>query len=463
MTPSLSPHLRERTIAAIATGTGGGVGIIRVSGPQAEAIGRALCRPWPAELQSHHLYYGHAVAPGSAPEPAGEEVIDHLLFCLMRAPRSYTGEDVLELHGHGGAVNLQRLLSACIAAGAVPAEPGEFTRRAFLAGKLDLTRAEAIAGLVDAQSVLAARQAQRQLAGELGQVVGELRRRATTLLGDFEGTLDFPDLEADEEVLRRARPELESLAARVEALAASFHQGGRAIQTGIELALLGRTNAGKSSLINALCGAERVLVDGQPGTTRDYVEVRTAWSELPVVLIDTAGEREGATFLEQQGLRLGRQRWRRADLALLVVDGTLGPGPEEAQLLASLPPELPHLVVWNKADHTTCQPPPAGAVACSALCGWGLDALRQRVLAAVAPQLDHGDALIVTSARQAATLSESATALRRAQAALTDGMTGSEVVAAELRTAAARLGEISGDEVTEGVLDAIFARFCVGK
>lgn len=397
-----------------------------------------------------------------SPDGVEAECIDQVLFCLMRAPRSYTGEDVLEIHGHGGTINMRRLLQACLDAGAVPAEPGEFTRRAFLAGKLDLTRAEAVATLVEANSVQATRQAQRHLAGELGRTVGELRRRSVILLGDFEGMLDFPDLEADQEILQRALPELSALSGRVDALARSFHQGGKVLQSGVQVALLGRTNAGKSSLINALCGAERVLVDAQPGTTRDFVEVRASWDGLPLVLIDTAGERSDATALEQQGVRLGRARWQQADLALLVVDGTMGASREEEQILTAMPVELPRLWVWNKADQQACQPPPADAVACSALCGWGLDELRMRIFQLVAPQLDRGDELVITSARQASMLEEAGAALVRAHEALS-GSGLAEVVAAELRVAAARLGEVSGHQVSSHVLDAIFSRFCVGK
>ena len=298
------------------------MGIIRLSGPAAESIGRRVCRPWPEQITSHHLYLGQALGPPAA-DTGEPEVIDQVLFCLMRAPRSYTGEDVVEIHGHGGAVNLQRLLEACYQAGAIAAQPGEFTRRAFLAGKLDLTRAEAVAALVSAQSVQAARQAQRQLHGELGQIAAELRREAVALLGEFEGILDFPDAEVDAEIFKQARSKLSALLQRVSSLTVSFAQGGRALQSGLEIAVLGRPNVGKSSLINALCGSERVLVDAEPGTTRDFVEVQVQWDGVPVTLIDTAGERTNASRLELQGMRLGRERWRNADLCVLVVDGTV--------------------------------------------------------------------------------------------------------------------------------------------
>ncbi len=448
------------TIAAIASGTGGGIGIIRISGPAAESIGRRLCHPWPVQLQSHRLYLGQIRGVCASDKDAA---IDQAMFCLMRAPHSYTGEDVLEIHGHGGAYNLRGLLDACLAAGAQPAAPGEFTRRSFLAGKLDLTRAEAVAELIGAHSEQAARQAQRHLAGELEKHVASLRRRIVALLGDFEGMLDFPDLEADAEVLLRTRPQLEELLSRLTEFARSFARGGKALTTGVELALLGRTNVGKSSLVNALCQAERVLVDAQPGTTRDYVEIRSQWQGVPVTLIDTAGERADATPLEAEGLRLGRERWRRTDLLLLIIDGTVGLGADEEQLLATLPKDLPYLIVWNKMDRAGCLPPPAGAIACSALCGWGLSALRQTILEKLAPNLGQADELLVTSARQAALLDAAAEALRQAAEALEGGDANFEVIASELRVAASRLGELTGEEVTEGVLDAIFAQFCVGK
>lgn len=463
---------RALTVAAIASGSGGGIGVVRISGPDAEQVGRRILTPWPEAAQSHHLYLGSVLeAPSGADQPdsslknSSRRSIDQAMFCLMRAPRSYTGEDVLEIHGHGGAINLRRILDACLQAGAQPAGPGDFTRRAFLAGKLDLTRAEAVAALIGAQSVQAARQAQRQLSGELGQLVAELRRRVTSLLGEFEGMLDFPDLDADTEVLERALPQLQELGGRIDALARSF-SSGKALTSGVEIGILGRTNVGKSSLVNALCQAERVLVDAQPGTTRDYVEIRGEWQGVPVTLIDTAGERPDATELEVQGLRLGRERWRRADLLLLVVDGTRGIGAEEERLLASRPPELPCVVVWNKVDRVGCLPPPAGldAVSCSALCGWGLDALRQEILRRVGPQLDGGEQLLVTSARQASLLAAASTALgQAANAVIAEGGASAEIAAGELRVAASRLGELSGEAVSEEVLDAIFAQFCVGK
>lgn len=450
------PHNPQiSTIAAIATGQGGGVGIVRVSGPRAAAIGAAVCAPWPADLQSHHLYLGWVVGQGG-------ERIDQVLFCLMRAPRSYTGEDVLEIHGHGGSVNLGRILSAVLEAGAQPAGPGEFTRRAFLSGKLDLTQAEAVAGLIGAQSERAAKQAQRQLAGALRHVVAGLRAEAVAVLGEVEGALDFPDLTQDEELARASALGLAGLRDRIEGLASSYSEGGRAVGEGIEVALLGCTNAGKSSLVNALCGVERVLVDARPGTTRDYVEVRGQWDGLPVVLVDTAGERDQPTELEQQGLVLGRARWRQAHARLLVVDGCVGMTQVERRLLAE--GEGPVIIAWNKVDRRGCLPPPdvgVEVVCCSALCGWGLSALRERILALVAPQRD-GEGLLVTSARQARALKEAAAAFGRAVTGLENGGAW-DLIADDMRLGTARLGEVTGEDAMQSVLDEIFGRFCIGK
>lgn len=457
-----------QTICAIATGVGGGIGIVRVSGEQAQQIGSRILSPWPQAPESHRLYYGEVrpwLAAGVSvqdPSNAPRETIDQVLFCVMRAPRSYTGEDVVEIHAHGGAVTLQQIVEAALAAGATAAEPGEFTRRAFLHGKIDLTRAEAVASLLSAHSVQAARQAQRQLRGELSASVHSLFQRATDLLADVESTLDHPDLDDDRLDAARWIAELATLSARTTKLSQSFVQGGKALSQGVEIALVGRTNAGKSSLLNALAGDERVLVDAQPGTTRDVVEVHVVWDGVSVLLIDTAGERQDKTSLETAGQRLAKKRLANVDLVLLVVDGTVGFGIEEQHLKTLLPQNIPVQVVWNKIDHTACLPVQKDAIGLSALCGHGLSALRKQLLQRLAPNLSAQGELLVTSARQFEALAQATEAFERAQTLLSHHVS-LDVVAAELRLARKRLGEVTGNHIDQTVLDEIFSRFCLGK
>jgi tRNA modification GTPase len=413
---------------------------------------------------SHHLYMGSVSDPGTSGSSASREVLDQVLFCLMRGPCSFTGEDVIEIHAHGGAVNLQRILEATQHAGAVQAEPGEFTRRAFLRGKLDLTRAEATAALIGANSARTARQAQRQLAGELGKNTDLLRRTLLALLGRVEATLDFPELEAEGDDGSTMAEAIRGVLCEVSNLADGYQQLGKGLESGLQVAVFGRPNVGKSSLINALCQSERVVVDRAPGTTRDYVEVQTEWEGIRVTLVDTVGERVDAGRVEQQGLRLGRRRWRKADLLFFVVDGCCGLLPEEAQLLETLPADTSRLLIWNKLDALSCKrPDPAlgEVIQCSALCGWGLAALREMALKIMVPQARGEEGLVVLNSRQAQHLVNAAASLRQAhEEALQQRQ---DLVAAGLRFSVSELGKITGDETSPDMLDSIFSQFCIGK
>ena len=437
----------NQTIAAVATPPGsGGVGIVRVSGPDALALARALFGTANVPLSDRRVF--HAVAR----DAAGERLDDVLVFA-MRAPRSYTGEDVVELHGHGGAANVGRLLRRVLALGARAAEPGEFTRRAFLNGKLDLTRAEAVVDVIEAGSERSLRVAQAQLAGGLAERVRELRDAAVALLAEQEARVDFPDEELEVGPDDTMAGAIATLTARVQTLADSFVLG-RALRDGLTVAIVGPVNAGKSSLFNALVGSERAIVTAEPGTTRDFVEAALVWNGVPVTLIDTAGERVGESEAERRGIELSRARAAEADLRLVARAADAPP--------AAARSDAGSLAVMTKADVAPAEGV-TGELATSAVTGAGISALREAVLARLLGRASEGDdGAVVTSERQRALLEASREALAAAEAATRAGQPA-EIVALELRTGADALAEILGERVGEDMLDALFSRFCIGK
>jgi tRNA modification GTPase len=448
------------TIAAIATGLGGGIGIVRLSGPDAERIVARLVDPWPRRPQSHRLYFGRAI------DPQTREAIDEVLACLMRAPRSYTGEDVAELHGHGGRLVCERVLAVVLAEGARLAQPGEFTRRAFESGRIDLTRAEAVAELIGARSDRALRAAQSLHAGALEREVRSVRSQLVGQLAELEGAIDFPDDAND------ARPESETantlgeLVAKLRALAATYR---KLVHEGAEVVLLGRVNAGKSSLLNALAGEERALVDSEAGTTRDLVEVEVDLGGVSARLVDTAGDRFGeaggaaSPSIEQRGLELARRRRGRADAAVMVVDGTVGIGAGELQLWQELSGG-PRILAWNKRDVASAPsrlPEGARAIETSARTGEGVADLKRAIVDALGG-LDEDAGALVVSLRQKEALLSAAALLERARETLRSAEP-SELAAVDGRAALNELGRVTGETVDAELLDAIFARFCIGK
>jgi tRNA modification GTPase len=456
--------VKSSTIAAIATGLGGGIGIVRLSGPLAEPILAALARPWPPKgktAPSHKLHLTQIYHPLSG------ERIDEVLAVVMRAPHTYTGEDVAEIHGHGGPLVMERVLQAALAAGAKLAQPGEFTRRAFEAGRIDLTRAEAVAQLIGARSERALRAAQSLHHGELERAIRSARGTLVAMLAEIEGAIDFPDEAADAEPEAQTAGKLEELRERVARLAASYR---KVVHEGAEVVLVGRVNAGKSSLLNALLGEERALVDAEAGTTRDLVEAELDVGGVKVRLVDTAGERfapesGGLGEIEKRGLELARRRRGRADAFVLVVDGTVGFLDGERGLLRELSPMV---VAWNKRDIAGSPPGDSDIsitlVETSARTGEGVDDLKRAIAAALgASDGSAGEAgALVVSLRQKEALDAAAEALARAGAILRAGEP-SELAAVEARQALNDLGRVTGETVDAEVLDAIFSRFCIGK
>jgi len=440
------------TIAAIATPPGrGGIGIVRVSGPQASRIAAALLGGVPAPRHATHAAFrddeGHP--------------IDRGLALYFPAPHSYTGEDVLELHGHGGPAILDLLLARVLALGAERARPGEFTERAFLNGKLDLAQAEAVADLIASGSAAAARAATRSLEGEFSRRATVLTDRLAELRAQIEAALDFAEEEidflADEALLARVR----ALLADCEALARAAHRG-RALRDGLTLVLAGAPNAGKSSLLNALSATDSAIVSETPGTTRDVLREHIELDGLPLTVLDTAGLRESGDAIETEGVRRAQAAMGRADRVLLVVDdATTGAG-QIAALRAQVPGEAACTLIYNKIDLTGRAPGAIGpgAFALSVRSGAGLDALRAH-LKSCAGLDGAAEGSFSARARHLDALGRARAHLEQAQARL--ATRAGELAAEELRRAQACLGEITGEFTTEDLLGKIFAEFCIGK
>lgn len=434
------------TIAAVATPVGaGGVGIIRISGPGAAAILAEVTTTGEGALRDRYLEYGHVQRDG--------HTLDEVLFVLMRGPRSFTGEDVAEIHGHGGAANVAELLRCVISAGARHADPGEFTRRAFENRRIDLTRAEAIADIVNASSAKALRVAQEQLAGSLGKVVDELISSVVNLTAEIEAGIDFPEDGLSEIERKKQSGAATAAAAQCEDLAASFGVG-RVLRDGVDVALRGPVNAGKSSLFNALIERDRSIVASDAGTTRDYVEAQVVWDGLTITLVDTAGIRSKseAEGVEGQGIEMGAARAEHADLELFIVSGD-----EEATVVEN----ERTILVRSKCDLATVDGLPG--LATSAKDRSGLDALKNAILERVTGGAsESAEGCVVTNERQRFRL-QSAGEFLRAAGGLIDRNAPAELQIIELNAARTALAEITGEEVGDEMLDALFSRFCIGK
>jgi len=431
----------RETIAAIAST--GAIAVVRISGEDAIAIASDVIG---RSLPDREVVVARARSRDGA-------ALDHVIAFAMRGPRSFTGEDVAELHGHGGAVNSARLLRAVLERGARAAEPGEFTRRAFEHGRIDLTRAEAIASVIGAGSERAWRQAQDQLAGALGGRMQSLRSLAVAVLAEIEGAIDFPEEGLAFAATAALGARCRALAVSCEALAATY-RAGRAVRDGVVVALAGPVNAGKSSLFNAILGKERSIVSPAPGTTRDYVEARCEWNGVAVTLVDTAGQRESSDLVERRGIELAAERVATADVVVWVSeDAATDAGASSFGGRAVL--------VRSKADLGALVAP--GAIATSVHDGRGLEALRAAVLAnAGVDDADGGAGVVVAHERQRDAIARAAGAF----AAAADGIDGArplEAAAVDVREGAHALGEVLGEELAEDVLDALFARFCIGK
>lgn len=446
----MAPRLPNDLIAAIATAPGrGGIGVVRLSGPDVEGVIRGIIgRPLKPRLATYARFLD-----------AAGETLDEGIALYFPAPHSFTGESVLELQGHGGPQVLRLILERCLELGARLAEPGEFSRRAFLNGKIDLAQAEAIADLIDAQSAAAARSAMRSLTGEFSREVHALVDALVHLRMLVEATLDFP--EEDIDFLRQADAEgqLRAIQDRLQSVLARARQGAL-LREGLSVVLIGQPNVGKSSLLNRLAGYEAAIVTDIAGTTRDTVREAIQIEGVPIHVVDTAGLRETTDPVEAQGIARTWAAVARADVALLLVDATHGVSAREAEIIQALP-DIPLITVHNKIDLTseTAHLSADGReVWLSAREGSGIDLLQRRLLE-LAGWHAAGEGSYMARSRHLAALRQAAHHLDNARA-----QTGQlELMAEELRLAQEALAAITGEFTSDDLLGVIFSEFCIGK
>jgi len=458
------------TIAAIATAIvpqQGSVGIVRLSGVSAIAIAQQLFHaPGHQQWESHRILYGYVRSSEASPP------VDEALLLLMKSPRSYTREDVVEFHCLGGIMAVQQVLQLCIQKGARLAQPGEFTLRAFLNGRLDLTQAEGVADLVGAQSPQAAQTALMGVRGKLAKEIKHLRSQCLDVLAEVEARVDFADdLPPIDE--GSVRSQLKNIHSQIADILATARQG-ELLRTGIKVAIIGQPNVGKSSLLNAWSRSDRAIVTNLPGTTRDVVESQLIVGGIPVQVLDTAGIRDSVDEVEQMGIERSRDAAQNADLVLLTVDASAGWTETENGLLAQIKAK-PFVVVVNKVDlvedaHSLTFPWSVNSAAAApstvytaAAKNHGIADLESAILTAVnAGNLTAADTDIAINQRQAAALLRAETSLNQVEVTIADEMP-LDFWTIDLRAAIHSLGEVTGEEMTESMLDEIFSRFCIGK
>ncbi|HEY85111.1 MAG TPA: tRNA uridine-5-carboxymethylaminomethyl(34) synthesis GTPase MnmE [Chloroflexi bacterium] len=452
----------DDTIAAIATPLGnGGVGIIKLSGPGALKIAQQIFKPKRGDLmlKPRYLHYGQIMRPASG------ELIDEALIAYMPAPHSYTAQDVVEIQAHGGTVALQEILQLTLSLGARSAEAGEMTMRAFINGRLDLTQAEAVLDVIEARTAASLRVATQQLGGSLSKKVSAARQQLVAILAYLEATIDFVE---EDILLENIIPPLKGAVGEIETLAASAARG-LIYRQGIQTAIVGKPNVGKSSLLNALLRGERAIVTHIPGTTRDTLEETANIGGVPLILVDTAGIRaQTDDAVEQIGIERSRAALSRADLALMVVDSSqpLTQGDWEIEKLLR---QKPALLVLNKIDLPQAHPTPDDflpgipQIPMSALTGEGLETLEKIIIEQVTGgKVIASDVALVSNPRHQALINRAIDHTQMAIQAQVEGLSP-DLVSIDLREAVDALGEITGETATEDLLDTIFSKFCIGK
>ena len=459
--------VQGETIAAIATAVvpqQGSVGIVRMSGQDAIAIAQTLFQaPGRQVWETHRILYGYVRHPQT------KQVVDEALLLIMQAPRSYTREDVVEFHCHGGIMPVQQVLQLCLEQGAKLAQPGEFTLRAFLNGRLDLTQAESIADLVGSRSPAAAQAALAGLQGKLAVPIRQLRSTCLDILAEIEARIDFEeDLPPLDEAAVVAQ--IEQVLAEVTHILATADRG-ELLRTGLKVTIVGRPNVGKSSLLNAWSRSDRAIVTPLPGTTRDVVESQLVVGGIPVQVLDTAGIRETADQVEKIGVERSHRAAQAADLVLLTIDASAGWTQADQEIYEQVQ-HRPIILVINKIDlveeepRETLQsqiPQLKCQILTAAAQNQGIEDLETAILEAIhTGNLKAANLDIAINQRQAAALTQANTSLQQVQETIAQQLP-LDFWTIDLRGAIQALGEITGEEVTESVLDRIFSRFCIGK
>jgi tRNA modification GTPase len=447
----------EDTIVAVSTPPGrGGIGIVRLSGPAARTIAEPL------------LKLRHPLAPAQARfaeilDSTGE-VLDEAVVTYFQSPHSYTSEDIVEISAHGSPVLLHHLLRQCLAGGARLAEPGEFTQRAFLSGRLDLTQAEAVHDLIESTTLHQARIAAQQLGGSLSHQITPIKQQLISLIAGLEAGIDFAEDDIDLLAQDQISSQIAAIEAPLTALENSFAYG-RIVRDGFTMAIVGRPNVGKSSLFNRLVQRDRAIVTSTPGTTRDLVTERVSLEGIPLELIDTAGLRDSTDEAESIGISKSREAMSEADVVLLVLDATAPPHAEDGAAVATLTGR-PFLIVINKQDledpESQIRESALHAVKTSALTGSGIPQLRRAILSLLTKEIPNIETAVLTNHRQQRSVSDALVALNRARQAVT-AIIPHEMILLDLYEGLRALDAFTGSTTSDNILNLIFSKFCIGK
>lgn len=461
--------LNEDTIAAISTAQGpGGIAIIRLSGPYVlNVLKKLFYRKGNKSLDdiTPNTFYRGVIA-----ESMASDIIDDVLFVYMKAPKSYTGQDIVEIHCHGGGLIARLILNLCIKNGARAANPGEFTLRAFLNNKMDLSQAEAVADVINSHTERSLKHSHRQLEGQLSKEITEYKDIVIDMLAEIEANVDFPEEGLDPLVRDRILEQADILIGKIDGLLSTFHQG-HILKHGISTAIIGKPNVGKSSLLNCLLRKERAIVSEIPGTTRDFIEETIDINGIPLKLIDTAGIRTSEEYIEKLGIELSKKKSGEAEFVIVVLDGSKNIDEDDEEVL-ELTRNSNYIVILNKNDlyiKTTNNDLPSiidrkRVVDISVKANSNINVMKERIYDLISGDVKSNDSssLMISEVRHKNALDEAFESLKRFKSAL-EKDESPEYLAVDLRYSLDKFGEITGEITSEDILSRVFSKFCIGK